>query len=117
MKLVCTRFRDDVHNCSAGPPIFRGVSVRIDLKLLHRILAELKWCAAGTGSAGSLAEESIVVVRSIDDEAVECPSLSGKTDVSGTNIAGDTWRQQNEIDETAAVHRQIRDSTFVDRRT
>ena len=54
-----------------------------------------------------LAEERVVVVGAVDDQAVERAALAGEADVAGAHVARDAGREQREVDEVAAVDRQV----------
>ena len=100
---------DDVDHGAAGAAVFRRERVRVDLELLHRVLAELVRRAAGAGSSRRLTKERVVAVGAVDDEAVERAALTGEADVAGADVARDARRQQGEIDEVAAVHGKVLD--------
>src|SRR6266581_4098705 len=74
---------------------------------MHRNFAELVGSAARSSAAGGLAEEGVVVVRAIDDEGIESAALASKADVAAANVKGDAWSEEHEIDEVAAVGREI----------
>ena len=63
-----------------------------------------------------LAEERVVVVGAVDDQAVERAALAGEADVAGADVARHARRQQREVDEVAAVDRQVLHRGLGDRR-
>lgn len=83
---------------------------------LHSAWPRLKERFAADLETRGLTEECIVVIRSIDDEAVERSALSGKTNVSRANVARHSGSEQNEVDEVPAVDRQIGHGAVIDRR-
>ena len=100
---------DDVDHGAAGAAVLGRERVRVDLELLHRVLAELVRRAARAGASGRLAEERVVVVGAVDDEAVERAALTGEADVARADVARDTRREQREINEIAAVDGKVLD--------
>ena len=113
MQIIRAGFGHHVDDGAAGPAKLRRVSIRVHLKFLYRILAELEWRTAGSGTSGGLAEECVVIVCAIDDQAVHRSALAGKTDVAGADIASHAGREKNEVDEVTAVHRKVRDCPVV----
>ena len=77
--------------------------------------AELVRRAARAGAADRLAEERVVVVGAVDDEAVQRAALAGEADVAGAHVGRDARRQQRKVDEVAAVDRQVPHRRFADR--
>ncbi len=113
VQFVCSRLGHDVDHGAAGAAELRRITVRVDLEFFDGVLTELKRSASGSRSSGGLTEKRIVVVRSIDDETVQCAALSGKTDIAGAHVPSDSGCQQHEIDKVAAVDGQVRDSQVV----
>src|SRR5439155_9460741 len=93
VQLVGPGFRDHVDNGAARPAELCGVSIRIDLKLLDGILAELKGRSPGTGAPGRLTEEGVVIISAVDNEAIHCSALTGEADVAGAHIASHARRE------------------------
>ena len=116
VQVVGAGLGDDVDHGATGAAILGGERVRVDLEFFYRVLAELIRGTSGAGAADGLAEERVVVVRSVDDQAVERAALTGEADVAGANIARDTGREQREVDEVAAVDGQVLHRRFGDRR-
>src|SRR6266404_8740109 len=71
VKLVRARLCDHVDDGPARVSQFGGVSVRIHLKLLDSVLAELIRSASRTGASGGLSEESVVVIRAVNGQRVQ----------------------------------------------
>ena len=107
---------DDVDHGAAGAAVLGGERVRVDLEFLHRVLAELVRGTSGAGAADGLAEERVVVVRPVDDQAVERAALTGEADIAGADVARDAGREQREVDEVAAIDGQVLHRRFGDRR-
>ena len=103
VEIVSAGLGDDVNYCSSGMAEFGGIRVGIHLEFLDRVFAELVGSPARSSAAYGLAEESVVVVRTIDDEGIESAALSCKADVAAANVEGDAWSEKDEIDEVAAV--------------
>ena len=113
---VRARFGHHVDYRTAGPAVLGRVRIRVHLELFHGGRAELVGGAARPGAADRLSEERVVVVGAVDDEAVEGAALAGKADVAGTHVGSDAGCEQREVDEVAAIDREIADGRFVDRR-
>jgi hypothetical protein len=54
-----------------------------------------------------------VVVRAVHHEAVERAALSGEADVARAYVGRHARRQQGEVDEVAAVDREVADRGLV----
>ena len=100
-------FRDHVDHRPTRVPEFRGIGVRIHLKFLHRVFAELVGRAARPRPAIGLPEERVVVVRSIHDEGIESAALARKADVPATNVECDAGREERKVDEIASIRREV----------
>src|SRR5262245_1604579 len=71
MKFVGAGLGDHVDRAAGGPPELGREAVGVDLKLLHRVLAELIGGSARSCAAQRLAEEQIIVVHAVNLDAVE----------------------------------------------
>src|SRR5262249_49461976 len=58
---VGARLGDDVDDRPTGASVLRRIGVRVDLKFLHGILAELVGCTARSGPSDRLSEERVVI--------------------------------------------------------
>ena len=116
IEVVRARLRDHVDHGAAGAAVLGGVAVGVDLELLHGVLAELVRRAAGAGAAEGLAEEGVVVVGAVDDDAVQRAALAGEADVAAARILDHARRGQDEVDEVAAVDGEVLDRLVVDDR-
>src|SRR5581483_5273958 len=79
VKLVGAGLGHDVGDRAAGASELGRVAAAVDLKLLHRIHAELVRSAAGAGASDGLAIKIVVVVSAIDLHAVERPAEAAET--------------------------------------
>ena len=112
MPLVRSRFRRDVEDGSARASQLRAIGICRDPKLLDDFVAELVGRAI---AASSLREERVVVVRSVDQEAVLKATHAANRQVA-IGIGGKTARilghirgQQREIGKAPAVEREVLD--------
>src|SRR5436190_7147500 len=116
MKTVSTGLGDHVDHRTARTTQLGGISVGIDLKFLHGVLAELIRSATRTSPSKSLAKECVVIVGAIDSQRVQGAALTGKAQIAAAHIACHGGSEQNKIDEVSTIRRQIGHSNIIDGR-
>src|SRR5204862_7817662 len=114
VEFVGSALSDNVDYAAARAPDFGRVAIGRDLKFEDRILAEAVRVAAGSGAASRLAEEHVVGIRAVDLQAVRSAALPAETDIASAGwIAHHAGREQREVEEVAAVDRQVGDRPFI----
>src|SRR5207248_213515 len=80
-----------------------------------RILTEAVGIAAGARAAGGLAEEYVVTVGAIDQDAIRGAALAAEGKVAAAGgITDYAWREHGEVEEIAAVDGKVADRSGTD---